>query len=257
MNRRIPDILIEQAALGELPPQKIEELRRECDLDARIADLENSNRQILDRYTPQAMAAAINRRGSSNAPSSRIIQGVFRLALPLAAAAALFIAVGLPSIRNGQVVPDDAGALGIRLKGMQPALKVYRQSGSSAEELKNRQEVQANDLLQVSYIAADAQYGVILSIDGSGSITLHYPDYPQGDQRLAAGGEFALPFSYQLDNAPRFERFYFISGAKEIPMNLLMEEAERVAMSRTGLWAESFHLPDGYRQTSLLLLKGK
>ncbi len=256
MSRTIPDILIEQAALGELSEEKMDELRRECDLDARIAEIQASNREILHRYPVHEISAQIKTRADKQEREpDRIIQGVFRLGLPLAAAAALFVAVGLPAIHNTRRFSDDAGAMGVRIKGQQPEIKVYRQTSDGAEELKNEDTVYENDLLQVSYIAAGAAYGVILSIDGSGAVTLHHPGGVIGDQQLANGGEYALPFSYQLDNAPRFERFYFISGNEEIPMDLLMSEAERVAMSRTGLWADKFHLPEQFRQESLLLLK--
>ncbi len=267
MSRIIPDILIEQAALGELSQEKMDELRKECDLDALIAEIQASNREILNKYPPAEIAGRIKSGGQiqlekKRPPAAeekkprRILQGVFRVGLPMAAAAALFIAVGLPAMRSGGSLSDDAGAMGVRLKGQEPEIKVYRQTSGGAEELQNEDTVHENDLLQVSYIAAGSKYGVILSIDGSGAVTLHHPGGVIGDQQLAKGGEYALPFSYQLDDAPRFERFYFISGSEEIPMDLLMSEAERVAMSRTGLWAETFHLPDQFRQESLLLLKG-
>lgn len=256
MRNSIPDILIEQAALGELSEAEMEKLRSECDLEARIAELEASNDEILAAYPPEEMAAKIRKRAAAHEAGPRIIEGVFKAVLPLAAAAALFVTLGMPLLQD-RAMPafDPNNAAGIRLKGMKPHFQIYRQSGSEAEPLADQDLARENDLLQLSYVAGGADYGVLLSIDGRGAVTLHYPDSPFGDQRLAAEGEYALPFSYQLDDAPSFERFYFIAGDEEIPMELVMEEAERVAMSRTGKWVESFQIPEEYTQQSILLLK--
>ena len=262
MRERVPDFLIEQAALGELSTIELDALRKECDLEARIAELELSNREILETYSPKEMADRIRFRAQAEASAShssgesgpRIVKGLFRVALPLAAAAALFIAVGLPSVQERPVTGGD-DAVGVRLKGMEPSMRIYRRSGDEALRLENRQEVRENDLLQISYLASGSSYGVIFSIDGRGVVTLHHPDTLQGDQRLAADGEYALPFSYQLDDAPGFERFYFISGSEEIPMDLVMDEAKRVAASRTGSWVDAFRIPDKFAQQSILLIK--
>jgi hypothetical protein len=264
MRETIPDFLIEQAALGELSDTELEALRSECDLEARIAVLEASNREILEAYSPAEMADRIRIRAQREEAASagagesgtRIVKGLFRVALPLAAAAALFIAVGLPDLQDRQVPGSDA-AFGVRLKGLKPAMHIYRRSGDEVLRLEDRQQVRENDLLQISYIAAGSSYGVILSIDGRGTITLHHPDRPEGDQHLEPDGEYALPFSYQLDDAPDFERFYFISGSEEIPMKLVLDEAERVAASRTGTWIDAFRIPDTFTQESILLIKEK
>lgn len=256
MRNSIPDILIEQAALGELSDAELEKLRSECDLDARIAELEASNREILDAYPAEEMSQKIRERAAKKDSGPKIIEGVFKTALPLAAAAALFVTLGLPMLQN-QAMPNlaDENGAAIRLKGIKPHFQIYRQTGTDAEPLTDQDLARENDLLQLSYVAAGAEYGVLLSIDGRGAVTLHYPDSPYGDQRLASDGEYALPFSYQLDDAPSFERFYFIAGEEEIPMELVMEEAERVAMSRTGKWVESFRIPEEFTQQSILLLK--
>ena len=52
---------------------------------------------------------------------------------------------------------------------------MYRKTDNGAEELAAGQAARQKDVLQLSYIAADARYGVIFSVDGRGTLTLHLP----------------------------------------------------------------------------------
>jgi hypothetical protein len=47
--RQVPDILIEQLLLGELPEARARQLRGDPQVRARIAELQASNREILER----------------------------------------------------------------------------------------------------------------------------------------------------------------------------------------------------------------
>jgi hypothetical protein len=52
---------------------------------------------------------------------------------------------------------------------------------------------------------------VVLSIDGRGAVTWHLPpEYPGPAARLGSGVETTLPWSFELDDAPGFERFVMI-----------------------------------------------
>jgi hypothetical protein len=60
--KRIPDLLVEQLRLGELPESQARALARDPDVQARLADLEASDLEILRAYPPQVMARQIRRR---------------------------------------------------------------------------------------------------------------------------------------------------------------------------------------------------
>ena len=45
--------------------------------------------------------------------------------------------------------------------------------------LKNEAIATEGDCIQITYIAAGAKYGSIISIDGNGYLSQHYPEYAQ------------------------------------------------------------------------------
>ena len=67
-------------------------------------------------------------------------------------------------------------------------------------------------MLSIAYRAEDAPYGVIVSVDGAGEVTLHFPADETGDTTLQQYGNIRLPHAFELDNAPDFERFYFVTA---------------------------------------------
>ena len=47
---------------------------------------------------------------------------------------------------------------------------------------------------------------MIVSYDGRGVVTLHYPNVARASAELRAGGAVPLDHSFELDDAPLFER---------------------------------------------------
>jgi hypothetical protein len=99
------------------------------------------------------------------------------------ATAVLALVVAIPRLT---VTPDDT-----RIKGTvdgRPALAVYRRTPAGSERLADGDVARAGDLLRVGYASGGRAYGVILSIDGTGAVTLHLP--PSGVLRgtARAGG---------------------------------------------------------------------
>lgn len=101
-----------------------------------------------------------------------------------------------------------------RIKGNGSRLYIYRQDGLEAVKLDSNAKVSEGDTLQISYIAAGAKYGAIISIDGNGTITQHFPYDNNQCEELETSGEIALNYSYQLDDAPSFERFMLITSSQ-------------------------------------------
>ncbi|HUX20036.1 MAG TPA: hypothetical protein VMW69_02280 [Spirochaetia bacterium] len=279
MKREIPDFLIEQLYLDEIDPRVKAELLADPEVLRRLENLRVSNAEILEAYPAAAMVSRIDGRleairraeeagqeaavrrlsptRHSLAGANAIREGARRAVrwpgfFPvLAAAAALALIVGvLPVLMRGGMNPEVEA--GVRIKGVGPVLHVYRETSKGVELLPNGSPASVHDLLQLSYISSGAEYGMIFSVDGSGTVTLHYPEGSKSSARLKSGGEVALPYSYELDNAPSFERFYFVTSTREFPVDEILSVARRAATAGN-LAAIAF--PKGFSVASVTLHK--
>lgn len=269
----ISDLTLEQYALGELSPEKESRVRNALETDealrSRLEALRESDRQILAAHPVGEMAAAIRaklhagHRLSHRAARERTGDGVRRfpplaLALPMAAMVLLFLSFFAARER---IIPQLSSSMGevTRLKGVKPHLTVYRKADNGAEELAAGQAARQRDVLQISYTAADARYGVILSVDGRGTLTWHLPMRPAGAAASAPAlnrqGEVVLPSAYELDDAPSFERFILVYSDAAFDVRVV-EQAARVLLSRPrAADSAALALPAGLRQHSVVLKK--
>ncbi|AEE16552.1 hypothetical protein [Treponema brennaborense] len=181
--------------------------------------LEESDREILAAYPAHRMEPDVQRKRFRLHRETEVKRRAARhmflsVCVPAAAAAVLVAAVSLgiqSRTADAAASPDKAAA--IRVKGAaQNALHLYKQNGDGIVRLKNRDSAAAGDLIQISYVAAGG-YGAIFSIDGNGIVTRHFPDTDVSAE-LSAGKEIPLDFSYELDDAPVFERFVFVTAEK-------------------------------------------
>ncbi|HEY6179409.1 MAG TPA: hypothetical protein VIX73_33370, partial [Kofleriaceae bacterium] len=141
-----------------------------------------------------------------------------------------------------------------RAKGP-PRLLAFRHAGEQAERLDQDAIVRAGDVIQLRYKAEGQSYGVIASVDGAGVVTLHYPlreDAPP--QATAVTETAALPNAYSLDDAPRFERFFFVTASGPIDVQRTLA-ALRALGQRDDSATAVLDLPAGMRQWSLRLRK--
>lgn len=229
------NLKLELYKLGELPRDWTSEVDK-ADWDKAAEELKNSDAEILEKYKPADMAAqiaekaakAVNHSTTKTIPFSRKFAS--RYMIPAAAAAALIIAVLLPITMRDK---NDSPLELTRVKGAEvPQLKVYRQSGNNSEILKNDSIASNYDLLQLTYRVSGPTFGIIISVDGRGVVTKHYPE--EGDQspRLATGGEQYLPFAYELDDAPLFETFYLITSDRPFSTEEMMDLTASAARNR-------------------------
>jgi hypothetical protein len=242
--RRIPDLYIEKLLLGELDDDKRRELESDPEVKRRVSELEASNQQVLKQYDPATMARQIQARydrahgGEKKGP--RIIP--FRpRAVALVAAAALVMAVSGVAIFRSTAVPDQHRPDTVRMKGLEPHLRIYRKADGESELLSDGAVASARDLIQVGYVAGSHEYGMIFSIDGRGVVTVHFPESPAGSLRLEQDGETHLSYAYELDDAPDFERFYLLSSPQSFDLALGYQIADEIAT--TG----SVDLPEAFR----------
>lgn len=247
--RKMPDLALEQKALDELPPGMEGELERLWAEDEtvaeRLAGIEQSNREILEQYPPGPMVAQIQRRAAGeNHRPRRWSLWVGLPTLAAGAAAALVLLVAVPALRQ-----PGSGPLGVFAKAPPEIiivkggsrLKIYRKGESKM--LMPGAKVAEGDDLMVHYDASnDARYGVILSLDGRGRVSLHFPLAEDDSTELVHGGDQALAHSFELDDAPRFERFFFLTSAKPIDVKAMRTAIE--ALGKRGARANP-HLPGG------------
>ncbi|MFY0576601.1 hypothetical protein ACN28S_21700 [Cystobacter fuscus] len=107
--------------------------------------------------------------------------------------AVLLLVVARPGTRPGELEGERAEET--RTKGLPPQLGLHRPAALGPEALAQGALAARGDVVQVSYVAAGARFGVIFSVDGRGTVTLHAPESgldalplePLGDARAAPG----------------------------------------------------------------------
>ena len=212
----IPDLTLERYLLGELPKAEMEtltkKLENDLDLQSRLAAIQTSNTEINALYPSDEMVRQIK------AQMGNVISLPFQKYKPLlalAAVLALSIAVSI-WIPNREVQLLDGVAPNqllepTRIKG-DARLFLFRKTDQGTESLTNGSVAHQGDRIQIYYQAGDQKYGAIFSIDGNGTLTQHLPDSGNQSATLSQGDPVGLDFSYLLDNAPKWERFYLITS---------------------------------------------
>jgi hypothetical protein len=246
------ELYYEQILLGELPQDGI---NKDIYDEEVLKRLKLSNEEILKKYSPRIMAVSIKKKIDEE-EKNLVVKAPFKMRkvyIPLSAAAVfLFFFTMLPIFQHSISETNTTQTENIRLKGQNPSLYIYRGSQKDAELLKNNSNVKERDLLQLSYDSAGSKYGIIFSIDGRGTVTLHFPDNIYSNTRLDFGGKVYLPYSYELDNAPFFERFFFLTSDNELDVREVMEKAGRIAK---GNKSEMLTLAPEIKQQSIILFK--
>ena len=211
----LADWKLERYVLGELPPADLRHIATQAAHDSvlqqRIQALRDSNRDLLETYPPAWMARQLK-------PMPRKTNRGLAWSRWLAPAMLATLALVMVPFYEFQDSQD-----GIRSKGLESQLEIWRQVGDSAEKLLPNTAVHAGDIVQLRYAVPEACYGVLLSVDGRGVVTFHLSDSDQTAQPLRPGMPIALDRSYQLDDAPRHETFYLIIGREDFDLAPITE----------------------------------
>ncbi len=252
----VPDLSLERYRLGELPEDEAGRIERLLALDPGLRDrlgaLERSDVEIARRYPAplmgervreQARAAGVAR--GETAPGRR----TRRWLVPALAAAAVVLAVEVGVVRPP--APDHT----VRLKGGDAGLVVYRKTDTGSEHLGPGAVAARGDLIRIGYRAAGRAYGAILSTDGSGHVTQHLPRSGQRAAPLDTRGTVLLDFSYELDDAPRWERFYLVTADEPFSLEPVREAAREVATAGSETAPPLLEIPAGLEQSVFTLAK--
>jgi hypothetical protein len=256
--RRISDVTLEQYLLGELPKNEMVETKRliedDATLRARLEELERSNREILEQYPPDVMSREIQSRLDRQALRTRFVRTWSIAAFAGAAAVAFLLLLFLPHELITTSPGDDAPLE--RIKGEGPHLDLYRKTPSGSESLEDGAPVFPGDVIGLAYQAAGRLYGVILSVDGRGTVTLHVPHQGSRSIRLNNDGRIVLDFALELDDAPRWERFYFVTADTPFDASPVMRAARQIDTQRPIDRPEKLDLPQSLDQFVVSLMKG-
>ena len=229
----IPDWKLERYLTGDLPEGEMREIRELEKTDEMLAHrvklLREDNAAILRKMPFERLAEKMDVRDSGAERKDNVVHFGF---VKFAAAAALVLAVVSvalfsqreigPSTDGGARamdvaladVPDD----GTRIKGLDARMEVWKKTGDSAVQMSNLGEAREGDEIQLRYAVPEKCYGMLFSMDGNGTVTMHMAD---GSQAIALepGKMTTLPFAYKLDNAPKFEKFFLLTSQKNFAID--------------------------------------
>lgn len=249
----LPDWLVERAALDEVAPASRDRIERATpgELAERVAALRADNERELAIHPAGPAVAQIEARIAARRRARRRQLGLLGIAATAAAAIVVaIVVVRQPAEHAQQVAARDVEVT--RVKGSSRLL-AFRHVGDQVERLDQDSLVRAGDVIQLRYNAGGRGYGVIASLDGAGVVTLHYP-LDETASTAVARETTTLPNAYALDDAPRFERFFFITANEPIDVAQSLA-ALRAFANRPDCATASLELPAGLHQWSLRLRK--
>ncbi|MCU0235757.1 MAG: hypothetical protein MUC72_01575 [Acidobacteria bacterium] len=260
----VPDWMLERYLLDELPRKERRRMERRLEQDAGLrAELDKlraADRQFLSAYPAEQIIPQILSRArlarTEPAPARR--RSLAWVAVPALATAVLLLVIVPPLLQRRLGVAEDPGEYtGIKGGAPQagPALQVFLQRSGAEEALRSGDRAQAGDVLQLAYLPGRARHGVILSIDGAGGVTLHFPACAECDTTLEGGRRTLLANSFELDQAPRFERFFFITAREPLPTVMILEKAGTLAADRERAMTGPLDLPARFAQLAFLVRK--
>jgi len=264
MNKvHIGALLLERYHLGEVTPEEkflVENvLARDAELAAALAELDRADRDFWQRF-PYVIHADIRPLGRRRLHRpSPLVWGL------CAAAAVLIIALPLFILRNTSHATFDDRMKGLSAGENSAELSVYLKGGAAGKDIKlpDQAGIQAGNTIQLAYRvqpnASGERYGVIFSIDGRSSVTMHYP-YSMGQStQLVAGKAVPLDEAYTLDDAPDYEIFFFVVADKPLEVSRVFDTAQQLAVQITGKGQEALRRGtaafNGYELTVLTLRK--
>jgi len=264
-NKNIPDLYLEKYIQGLLNSEDAVRISKlvegDDELMRRINEIQLSNTEFLSN--PKFTEGLINIERGVNAKltykkSNHVSNWRFAGA-GLAVCILIFTFLpnaGLLFTGDVEIIYSEPGSE-IRLKGILPELSVYRKQKDYVEKIADNQYVSNHDILQLRYRGAGYQYGVIFSIDGRGEITLHFPDDVNGNTRIQPEGNVALPYAYELDDAPYFERFFLLVSHESLDVDEILKKGKALARNKDSITDARLEIQDGVYQSSVVVSKEK
>ena len=244
----IPDWKLERYLTGDLPESDMREIREMEAADEifanRVKMLREDSKAILRKLPYDRLAERLDSlpgRGTYG-HGKPVNFGIVKFA----AAAVLVLAVVTVALFSQRSISQDGGTVlannvkmansvngaqvmevamadvtgddGLRIKGLSARMEVWKKTGDSAVQMENLGEAREGDEIQLRYAVAEKCFGLLFSMDGNGTITMHM-GHENRAVELEPGKMTTLPFAYKLDNAPKFEKFFFLTSKSEFELN--------------------------------------
>ena len=234
----IPDWKLERFLTGDLPEEEMNKLRELEANDAvfanRVKMLREDNKAILSKLPFETLAANLGTvtetagTVAKNAPRFTLVKFAVAAMFIFAVAMVAFFAQRETSVMNERVGSDVANVNGsqntqvalaetqsdTRIKGLDARMEVWKKTQAGIVQLNDLDSVGEGDEIQLRYAVPEKCYGLLFSMDGNGALTLHMGDGVKAIE-LAPGKMNSLPFAYKLDDAPYFEKFFFVTSPRE------------------------------------------
>lgn len=240
MSAPIPDFMLERLRLGELEPVAAARLRDRMgpEDEARLAAMDADDARLLDELPPRVLVAEVEQRlAAKRRPRLWLAVPI----LAVAAAVAVF-ALRAPPV---QVAATAEAPETTRAKG-DDRLLIFRRTAEGEELLDDGDGARAGDLLQLALSLTAERHAVVMSVDGRGAITAHFP--VRGEATAVDAGRHALDHAFALDDAPRYERFVLVTAEEPIDLDTV-----RGALAEAG--DGSLDLPAGWWQDTVTIRK--
>ncbi|MBN1523904.1 MAG: hypothetical protein JW904_05445 [Spirochaetales bacterium] len=280
--------------LDEREMKEIGQLEKENpDVKKRIDAIRQSNEEILSMYPVSIMAESIETKKAKarftnwkpGSPATMSFIGVAGLAA--AAAVTVFFT---PVLRQNEIPtesisataanPDTSGNQAnngnpnivlpsqapdtTRLKGSEyintPRIALFKkiidEEQETAKQLLPKEVLHQGDEIQVRYYSGKYSHGIIISIDGRGAVTLHSPSPRTESTELVKYKDTFIKNSFKLDDAPYFERFFFILGNTPIQsIDGILLSAEKLGSDPVNAEKADLELPKEFTVTSIIVYK--
>lgn len=221
------DLTYERLAHGEV------DLDLSSDDLLRLQTMAKEDRDFLDRFPPEKLP----QRPLPRRPRAISLWGFGGLAAT-AAVVLILPFLGLPTADN-------------RIKGQGLSLLVYHKTATGTELLAPQTPLGKDDEVQIAYLATKKQYGVIVSVDGRGTVTTHFPLHGTQSAEVEANRPQLLPYSYRLDDAPDFEVLFLVTSDTSFSLTDIKPFVQAFVLEKE----VSLLLPNRFQTTSFRIIK--
>ena len=239
----IPDWKLERYLTGDLPESEMREIRELEQKDEvfanRVKLMREDNAAILRKMPFERLSEKLDAMPERSNSAGNMVPVNFRLVKFAAAAAFVLAVVSVALFSQREIASQDIGGQlasdgsaesamavamadednGTRIKGMDARMEVWKKTGDSAVQMQNLDAASEGDEIQLRYSVPEKCYGLLFSMDGNGTITMHMGDNNRAIA-LEPGKMTTLPFAYKLDNAPKFEKFFLLTSKADFAVDV-------------------------------------
>lgn len=118
-------------------------------------------------------------------------------------------------------------------------LSFYTIKDNKIFEINETYKLQANDLIQISYLVSNYKYMLIFSIDGNNTPYIHYPE--NKDDTIKQNKNTTLNSAYKLDAAPYYEKFYLVLSNINFDINKTIEHIKNNKLNDRNIFVREYY----------------